>query len=127
MGLTSNELNTRIGRTEGSVMVKQSLLRDILDRRVILADLRAAYDAAKEDLERMEAEVIAAVEDGERHERGPLSAGVADEEVCRPRWKEEFVRALGEEAAVIVRAKTAPTVHKRLVVVERREARGGKG
>jgi hypothetical protein len=101
-------------------MIKQTLLRDILDRRAILADLRSAFEAAKEDLERIEHEVIAAVEAGERHERGPISAGVSTEVVRRPKWKEEFVRACGAEAAERVIAATVPSEHPRLVIVERR-------
>jgi hypothetical protein len=111
---------------EGTHMVKQSLLQDILDRRSILADLRSAFEAAKADLARLEDGVIDAIEAGEGHERGPLAAGVDVDAVRRPKWKEVFVATCGEAAAAKVIQATVPTEHKKLVVLERKVAVGGK-
>lgn len=102
-------------------MVKQTQLRDIVQKRVMLADLRTSVKACEEELERDTLLLIHALDHGAPVERGDLNAAIAEQAGARrPAWKEAFAMTCGADAVqrVINATEPGPTVRK-LLVTER--------
>lgn len=89
-----------------------------------LAILRAEVEALKKKLDeanKLEQEaslpiLLAMSTPGFIVEPGPLVCAIKVEPRRIPKWKEEFIKVLGEDAAALVAERTEPTIIKRLVI-----------
>jgi hypothetical protein len=99
-------------------LVKQRQLLDIVDKRVMIADLERQVADEKAQLAKLEASVIVGLETGATVERGALSAAVQERAgQRRPAWKDEFAKLAGPEAVQQVMAATVPGPASKALVI----------
>lgn len=95
---------------------KVGILVELRNRRDVLAK---ELEVLNEQVKALDDEVIAYLESG----GNPLQDYYLSIEVTTrviPKWKVEFVKALGEAAAKAVQDRTPPTTYKKLIITSRR-------
>lgn len=95
---------------------KVSAIRRLREHR---DELKAKIEDIERGLSELEAEAIAYIEAG----GSPLLEHFMSVEVTTrviPKWKQEFIKMLGEKAAKTVIDSTEPTTYKKLIITTRR-------
>ena len=99
------------------LLVKQAMLADIQDKRTLLNRMGKEVEVLRVDLEKLEDQVIEAIEGGASIEYGPLVAGINITERRNVSWKDVATRLLGPATVARVLAETLPTTYKKLAIL----------